>query len=270
MITFALQTGSSGNCYYYESGDVKLLFDAGITWRCAAERLQANGIRQAGIQGIFISHDHSDHTCCAGVFHRKLNAPLFTTPATHSAIRHRLGKIKDRDVKHFDAGDTVDVGHVKVHTISTPHDAVDPCAFVVDDGVNRVGILSDLGHCFPGLRKCLEDLDVAFIESNYDEEMLRTNMAYPEMLKRRIRSPHGHLENSESALMLKQCCSDRLQSVVLCHLSGENNRPDLALSTHKRINTNLRDANCFVAPRNAPSPVIQLNSKHLQQTCFAF
>lgn len=270
MLTFALQSGSCGNSFYYESGDVKLLFDAGITWRCAAERLQSKGVSQAGIRGIFLSHDHSDHTCCAGVYQRKLNVPLFTTAATHRAIRHRLGKVKEGNVKHFTVGDTVDIGHVKVHTISTPHDAVDPCAFIVDDGVNRVGILSDLGHCFPALRQCLCDLDAVYIESNYDDEMLTNNLAYPALLKHRIRSPHGHLENSESALMMKECCSDRLQSVILCHLSGENNHPEVALRTHKKLNTNLRDATCVVAPRTGCSPVIELHSKRLQQTCFAF
>jgi len=265
MLTFALQSGSSGNCFYYESNGVKLLFDAGITWRAAAERLQAKGISQEGIRGIFISHDHSDHTCGAGVFHRKLQAPLFATKGTHSAMRHRLGKIKDRDIKHFCVGDTVEVGHVKVHTIPTPHDAADPCAFIVDDGVNRVGILSDLGHCFDELRNCIPDLDVVFIESNYDEDMLKSNLHYSSLLKWRIRSPHGHLENSESAMLLKDCCSDRIKTVVLCHLSGENNCPELALSTHKRLNTNLRDKTCFVAPRYAASPVVHLETKRLLQ-----
>ncbi|MGI8908052.1 MAG: MBL fold metallo-hydrolase [Candidatus Sumerlaeaceae bacterium] len=267
MQTFALQSGSSGNCYFYQSKDIKLLFDAGIPWRAAAERLAKYGISQSGIRGIFISHDHSDHVSSAGVYQRKLKAPLFTTRHTHAAVGHRLGKVRSADVQFFEPGEEVKIGHVSILSIPTPHDASDPCAFVVDDGATRVGILTDLGHGFPGLRKCLENLDAVFMESNYDEQMLKSNVAYPAQLKWRIRSPHGHLENSESAELLNECCSDRLQVVLLAHLSAENNSPAVALGTHQRLTRHKKNAAFYVAPRHDVSSLITLDGKRFEQAC---
>jgi len=255
--TFALQTGSCGNCYYYESGDVKLLFDAGISLKCAVKRMAEYGATSDGISGLFISHDHSDHISCAGVFHRGLKTPVHCAQKTFSAMERRMGKIRREIICHFVPGETVEVGHVKVTTLPTPHDAVDPCAFVVDDGQCTVGILTDLGHGFPGLRKILCDLDVVFMESNYDEATLADNMFYPEPLKRRIRGNHGHLENEESANLLRDFADDRLQVVLLCHLSAENNTPELALRTHKRVLANRFPAvDIHVAPRHGVSPLI--------------
>lgn len=265
MQTFALQSGSCGNCYFYQSGDVKLLFDAGIPWRAAAERLMKYGVSQDGIRGIFISHDHSDHTSSAGVYQRKLRAPLFATRHTIAGIGHRLGKVKAADLHYFKPGDEVKIGHVSVLSIPTPHDASDPCAFVVDDGATRVGILTDLGHGFPGLRKCLEDLDVVFMESNYDEEMLSSNAFYPANLKWRIRSPQGHLENTESAQLLNECCSDRLQVVMLAHLSGENNSPSVALNTHQKLTRHKKNVAFHVAPRSGLSTRVVLDGRRLEQ-----
>ena len=265
MQTFSLQSGSSGNCYFYQSKDVKLLFDAGIPWRAAADRLAKYGISQNGIRGIFVSHDHSDHVSCAGVYQRKLNAPLFATRHTVAGIGHRLGKVKPADIHYFNPGDEVKIGHVTVLSIPTPHDASDPCAFVVDDGATRVGILTDLGHGFPGLRKCLEDLDAVFMESNYDENMLKSNHAYPAQLKWRIRSPHGHLENTESADLLNECCSDRLQVVLLAHLSGENNSPAIALNTHQKLTRHKKNVTFHVAPRDRVSPMVLLDGKRFEQ-----
>lgn len=267
MLSFALQSGSCGNCYYYESGDVKLLFDAGISWRTAAQRLQAKGCTPDGIRGIFISHDHGDHTGCAGVFHRKLKAPLFCTRKTYSAMRSRLGKVHEHGLQYFRPGDVVDVGHVRVETFLTPHDAADPCAFIVDDGATRVGILTDLGHCFNDLKLALAEVDAVFLESNYDEEMLANNLDYSQHLKWRIRSPHGHLENTESAELIRDYASDRLQTAVLCHLSGENNCPRVALETHQRVLRDRTNLALHVSPRTAASPALVLNGRRYEQAC---
>lgn len=261
MLTFALQSGSSGNCYYYESGSVKLLFDAGIAWRTAVARMAEQGAVPDGVAGVFISHDHSDHFACAGVFHRMTRAPLFMTRGTWDAIGGRLGRVAG--VETFTAGEEIVIGHVRVTTILTPHDAAEPCAFLVDDGRTRVGILTDLGHAFPALCACLPDLDAAYLESNYDAALLASNPAYPPPLRRRIRGGHGHLENSESAGLVKTCGSDRLRTVILSHLSGENNSPSIALAAHRKA---AADPTFFspppprllVAPRDGVSPRVEL------------
>ncbi len=143
-----------------------------------------------------------------------------------------------------------------MQTIPTPHDAANPCAFIVDDGQYRVGILTDLGHCFPALKKCLAELDVVFLESNYDSQMLENNPFYPYHLKSRISGDHGHLENSEASEMVRDCCSDRLQVLLLSHLSQDNNRPALAKKTASNILAGRPEIDVQVAPRDAASNVI--------------
>lgn len=253
MRTFSLQSGSCGNCYFYESGGIRLLFDAGIPFRRAVERMSAYGERPEGFHGLFISHDHSDHTSCAGVFQRKLKVPIFCTRDTREVMQHRLGKVCPTQFQYFTPGDTVHVGHVAVTTIPTPHDAVNPCAFIVDDGQYRVGIMTDLGHCFEALKKCLCSLDVAFLESNYDSDMLRGNPFYPHHLKSRISSGKGHLENRECAEMVRDCTEDRLRVLLLAHLSQDNNRPSLARRTATNVIEGRPWLDIQVAPRDAVS-----------------
>ena len=132
------------------------------------------------------------------------------------------------------AGDSISFGPLTVHTIPTPHDSVDGVAFVVEDDHSRVGILTDLGHAFDGLREVLRSLDAVIIESNYCTQMLETG-PYPERLKRRIRGSGGHLSNEDAALLIRESLSDRLQWVCLCHLSEENNEPERARQTHQRL-----------------------------------
>ena len=268
MRTFSLQSGSCGNCYFYESGDVRLLFDAGIPFRRVQERLACYGVEASGFRGLFISHDHSDHTVCAGVFHRKLKIPIFCSRDTHSVMQPRLGKICHTQFEYFTPGDCVKVGHVKVFTIPTPHDAVNPCAFIVDDGHYRVGILTDLGHCFPALKQCLANLDVAFLESNYDEAMLEQNPWYPYPLKARIRGDHGHLENGESARMVRDHASDRLQVLMLAHLSQDNNRPEVAMHTARTTLANRKEMRIGVAPRDGVSAHVDRHDLVRQTTFF--
>ncbi len=121
-----------------------------------------------------------------------------------------------------------------METIPTPHDAADGVGFVVDDGVHRLGILTDLGHVFDELDEILPQLDAVFIESNYDLEMLAGSF-YPETLKRRIRSPQGHLSNIDAAELLYRAASPRLAWACLAHLSQESNTPELAFETHRKV-----------------------------------
>jgi phosphoribosyl 1,2-cyclic phosphodiesterase len=137
-------------------------------------------------------------------------------------------------VRHFRAGTSLSFNHVIVETIPTPHDAADGVAFVVDDGIHRLGILTDLGHAFGRLAEVIQSLDAVLIESNYDPMMLAKG-PYPESLKRRIRGPQGHLSNDESARLLFAAATSRMKWACLAHLSAENNKPELALRTHRSM-----------------------------------
>jgi phosphoribosyl 1,2-cyclic phosphodiesterase len=230
----ALQSGSSGNCIYVEAGGVKLLFDAGINGKQAEARLAVHGRDIREVDALIISHDHSDHIRCAGIYQRKYGMPVYVTQKTYDTAvkKHSLGKFSD--VHFFQSDGILDFGGVSVQAISTPHDATDGAAFIISSSGKRLGVMTDLGHVFDGLREVFNSLDAVFIESNYDPDMLDSG-SYPAFLKRRIKGPEGHLSNLEAAELLRDTSGSRLKWACLSHLSEQNNNPGLALRTHRRI-----------------------------------
>ncbi len=234
MIAISLQSGSNGNCLYVESSGVGLLFDAGISGVQAERRLFAHRREIRKVRALLISHDHADHVRCAGVLHRKFKLPVFATTRTPAAANGALEGVAGLSL--FRAGETLRFGPLTVETIATPHDAAEGVGFVVSDGRARLGVLTDLGHVFAGLEAVVGSLDAVFIESNYDPEMLRTG-PYPPFLQARIRGPRGHISNAESAKLLR--AGERLRWACLAHLSEHNNRPELALRTHREIGSGL-------------------------------
>lgn len=228
MITFSLQSGSNGNSIYVEAGDTRLLFDAGISGKQAEGRMRRHGRAIRDVQALIISHDHSDHIHCAGVFHRKFGLPIHMTRTTHQATYCNLGPLSD--VRYFQAGEPLRFNGVTVHTLPTPHDAADGVAFIIEHEGKRLGIFTDLGHPFPELARWLGDLDACYLESNYDPDMLAKG-PYPDALQQRIRGAGGHLSNQESANLIR-AAGPRLRWAVLAHLSEHNNHPQLALDTH--------------------------------------
>ncbi|HPS56787.1 MAG TPA: MBL fold metallo-hydrolase [Spirochaetota bacterium] len=237
MNLISLQSGSNGNCIYVESGEIKLLFDAGISGKQAAERLAQAGRDITTIDALLISHDHADHVKCAGIYQRKFGPRLCITEKTLRAARtsYDLGRLDDVD--HFISGDSLQFGHVRVETFPTPHDGADGVSFIIDDGESRLGIFTDLGHVYGDLKNAVESVDAVLIESNYDPEMLKHG-PYPQFLKSRISGPRGHISNIESAELIA-LHGNRLRWACVGHLSGDNNTPELALQTHREINSGM-------------------------------
>ncbi len=236
MLTFSLQSGSNGNAIYVEADGTRLLFDAGISGVKAERRMAVHGRDIRDVDAVIISHDHPDHARCAGIYQRKFGLPVCVTRQTLAATRGRLGKLSD--VRYFCAGEPLTFGAVVVHTIPTAHDAADGVAFVVEENGRRLAILIDLGHPFAGLQEVLESVDAAYVESNYDPELLDRG-TYPALLKARIRGPGGHLSNGESAALLGACGRRRPEWVAVAHLSEANNRPELAIEAqHEAVGKN--------------------------------
>ncbi|MDJ0766481.1 MAG: MBL fold metallo-hydrolase [Myxococcota bacterium] len=233
MRAIALQSGSSGNCIYVEANGVSLLFDAGISGIKAETRLKERGIDIRDVDTVLVSHNHWDHMASVGIFHRKFGLPFYATEGSFNAAaaQRDLGKL--REVNLFQPGQSLSFNGVTVDTIPTPHDGVDGVCFVVQSGKKRIGVLTDLGYPFTGLAETIGTLDGVFIESNYDEEMLRTG-PYPPFLKKRIIGEGGHISNLEAAELLKHN-GNRLKWACLSHLSGENNTPACALRTSRSI-----------------------------------
>jgi len=230
MITFSLNSGSNGNAIYFEAGDVRLVFDGGISGKQAAGRMRVHGRDISEIDAVIISHDHADHIRCAGIYQRKFGLPIYMTRPTQGATYCNLGPLGD--VRHFKAGEPLHFNGVTVHTISTPHDAADGVAFVVEHDGKRLGILTDLGHPFAALVRRLPTLDACYLESNYDPEMLESG-PYPWHLQERIRGGAGHLSNEQAAELIRTA-GRKLKWAAIAHLSEQNNEPQLALDTHRR------------------------------------
>ena len=229
----SLQSGSNGNCYFVESGDVRLLFDAGLTGLQTRQRLESFGVDIETIQAVIVSHAHSDHVYYAGVLQRQFHLPIWMTSGTFKKMQEtgRLGNVREPHL--FNGGDTLQFGLINVETIPTTHDAPEGVCFVVDNGAVRLGIMTDLGSRFLGLKEIIATLDGVFLESNYDPDMLK-NGIYSDDLKQRIQSDYGHLSNEDAAeLLLKS--GKRLRWACLGHLSDKNNCPSVALETHQKI-----------------------------------
>lgn len=247
----SIQSGSNGNCIFIRAGEVRLLLDAGISGRQAEQRLAGIGEDIRRIDALVISHDHSDHIKSAGVFQRKYGMPIYATRATLDVPGAGLGKLSD--VRTFRRGETITFGDVSVETVPTPHDAADGSVFVISYAGRRLGVLTDLGHVFKGLGDMIAGLDAVFLESNYDPRMLDDG-PYPDFLKHRIRSPHGHISNLESARLLNER-GGALKWACLSHLSESNNTPALALKTHREV-IGRRDIQLHVASRYECSQVL--------------
>ncbi len=236
MHMMTLQSGSNGNCIFVEANGVRLLIDAGISGIQMQRRLEAHGVAPCTIDALLISHDHRDHVRGLGVYQRKYGMPVYITRSTLETARRRtkLGPLHEHGIRYFRSGESVRVAGVTVETIPTPHDGVDGVGFVVDDGTCRLGVLTDLGHVFPGLEDVLQSLDAVLLESNYDPDMLDRG-PYPASLQERIRGPAGHLSNVESAELLRRAFQGRLRWACLGHLSEQNNTPAVAIKTHQEM-----------------------------------
>jgi phosphoribosyl 1,2-cyclic phosphodiesterase len=230
-----------------------LLFDAGLTGIQTKQRLESFGVDIETIHAVIISHVHNDHIRYAGVLQRQYNLPIWMSAGTFQEVLflRRPGRVSQPHL--FNGGDTLLFGTVKVETIPTPHDAPEGVCFVVDNGTTRLGIMTDLGCRFLGLKETIATLDAVYIESNYDPEMLE-NGGYPEELKQRIRSDQGHLSNADAAELLLK--SKRLRWACLGHLSASNNHPAVVLETHRKILGETLPLH--IAPRYEVSEVLEL------------
>lgn len=232
MNAISLQSGSNGNCIYIESGNKRLLFDAGISCVEADRRLAVFGRSMHDVDALIISHDHGDHVRHAGVYQRKYGLPVYVTKKTFGCAlkRYDLGKMDN--VRYFSTGEEIRFDEVAVQSFPSPHDGVDGSVFIVSSSGKQIGIFTDIGFVSDDMYQTVVTLDGLFIESNYDPEMLR-NGHYPAFLKQRIRGPYGHLSNRESAELLRE--AHNLKWACLAHLSNNNNNPSLALKTHREI-----------------------------------
>ncbi len=230
----SIASGSSGNCIYVGSDATHLLIDAGISGRRIEEGAAELGLKLAEIDGIFITHEHTDHISGLGVLARKYGIPIYGTFGTLQAVRRTssLGKMEESLFHTISADEKCMIKDISLYPMRISHDAAEPVAYRISHDKKKIGILTDLGCYNDYTIACMQDLDVVYLEANHDINMLQVG-PYPYYLKQRILSDRGHLSNDSSGKLLSKLLNTHLKAVVLGHLSKENNLPELAYETVK-------------------------------------
>lgn len=226
-----LFSGSSGNALFIGAGDTRLLIDAGMPGRAIEQALSEIGILPETLTAIAVTHEHSDHVKGVGILSRKYHLPVYANERTWNAMARIVGDVAFRNRREFTDGEDFYIGDLAVYPFSIPHDAADPVGFRVFYGGHSAATATDMGCMRKSVLKALAGTDVMVLESNHDPDLLMRNPHYSMYLKQRILSSHGHLSNASSAEALLDLYETGVKQVLLGHLSGENNTPELALST---------------------------------------
>jgi phosphoribosyl 1,2-cyclic phosphodiesterase len=223
-----LGSGSKGNCTYIESPEARLLIDVGLSAREIVRRLHAIGVEPDTLDGILISHEHSDHIHGVGALARHYQLPVYVNQATFQKARRIIGTIEE--VREFSAGTPFALKDLAIDPFSLPHDADDPVAFRLSWRRRIMAIVTDLGYASQLVRERIRGCHLLILEANHDDSMLKVG-PYPWSLKQRIGGKAGHLSNQQSSELLRDVLHDELGYVILAHLSETNNLPDLARLT---------------------------------------
>lgn len=234
MLTFtSFGSGSCGNCYYLGTPQESIIIDAGVGIRKIKKHFSEYGVNKANIKGILITHDHSDHIKSAGLLSDELNVHVYTTANIHEGLNRNYMMNHKVSLQHrvdVEEGAEFHLGGFTITPFSLPHDATENMGYYIKYGDVSFCVMTDLGAITENVNKYLSQSNYIVFESNYDVDMLRTGR-YPEQLKDRIMSGEGHISNAQAAQAVAENFHPGVKNVWLCHLSEENNHPELARKT---------------------------------------
>ncbi len=224
----SLGSGSKGNALLITSVDkthkTTVMFDCGFGVRDIRQRLGRAGCHPDELTAVFVTHEHGDHANGILPLAKRYGIPVWMSNGTFQG----MGKdFEDVDLNFCRDGDCIEIGSLKITAFTISHDAREPLQFHLTDGISKIGMLTDTGRVTPHIQRELSACHLLFLECNYDEEMLEAS-AYPEHLKRRIKSIYGHLSNNDAASFLKEIDRSCLRTVVASHLSQKNNLAEYA------------------------------------------
>lgn len=259
----SIASGSSGNCIFVGSEQTNLLVDVGISAKRIEYGLNRININPDTIQGILVTHEHSDHVSGLGVMARRYHIPIYATYETAMAFRssRSLGEISDELINYVEADKAFMINDISIEPFSTSHDAANPVCYTMEVDNKKVGIATDLGKYDDYILTKLKGSDLLFIEANHDINMLMVGK-YPYYLKQRILGERGHLSNDSSAELISRLLEKKKQNIILAHLSKENNYEELAYETVlcelDRLGTLSSDLRLSVARRDVPSDLLYI------------
>ena len=259
----SIASGSSGNCIYVGTDATHLLVDTGISGKRVEEGLKSLSLTGRDVDGILITHEHSDHISGLGVISRKYGIPIYSTKGTLEAIASMKNgpdpalfhEIKE-DVRFV-------IKDMTVYPMRISHDAAQPVAYKFGFADKRIAVCTDIGVFNDYTVECLKGMDALLLEANHDVNMLQVG-PYPYYLKQRILGDRGHLSNENAGRLLNRILTDKTKTIVLGHLSQENNHPELAYEAVRMEITmgpcpyTAEDFDIMVANRSEPSKIIEV------------
>jgi len=225
-------SGSSGNCYFIGNASTGILIDAGIGVRSIRKCLRNLGLDFENIWGVFVTHDHADHIKAVGPLGEKHHIPVYTTRKVHEGIQRSYCVTEKlyTSKKYIEKHETVEVGEFRVTAFPVSHDSTDSVGYTIEYKEKRFTFATDLGYVCEHAAKHLTQADFLVLEANYDEQMMKQG-SYPIHLQNRITANTGHLSNEQAGMFLAANYNERMKHIFLCHLSRENNLPELAYTT---------------------------------------
>lgn len=225
-----LASGSTGNATYVEANGKKFLIDAGLSGKKIEECFKQINISPHDLNGIFVTHEHTDHIKGVGILARRYKLPIFANEKTWKAMEGALGEIPLDQRFHIEIGDVKSFGSLDVETFGVSHDAAEPMFYVFHYGDQKLALITDTGYVSDRMKGIIKGAGSFVFESNHDMNMLRMGR-YPWNVKRRILGDEGHVSNVDAGLALADIIQDSQANVYLAHLSLDNNMKDLARMT---------------------------------------
>ncbi len=233
----SLGSGSRGNGTLVRTDDTLLLVDCGFSTKATERRMQSLGVAPNQLDAILVTHEHGDHCSGVAALSRKYQIPVYLTRGTEAS-----GRVEGCwATEYFHSMASFTVGSLRVAPIAVPHDAREPCQFVLESGRRRLGILTDLGSITSAVVEHYRGCHALLLEFNHDQELLE-NGPYPASLKDRVGGDWGHLNNRQAAHLLTQIHEDVLDTLVIAHISEKNNHPnrvELVLDSVDETHVNL-------------------------------
>lgn len=252
-----LSSGSRGNSCYLETGDTRILVDAGLSGIEIERRLGAVGVMAQSLDAIVVTHEHSDHIKGVGVLARRFKLPVYVNSQTLKSGEKVLGELPA--VVPIQTGETLKIKNLSVETFTKCHDAADPMGLVLSSNGVKIGLVTDMGRSTRLAEDRLRACTALILEFNYDPTMLSEG-PYPLDLKRRINSSEGHLSNEQAGEILETVSHDNLKWVVLAHLSETNNDPDKAFHAARTVldRCGLKQTRVLVGQQDKASPFVEI------------
>lgn len=250
-----LGSGSSGNSAFVATSNVRVLVDAGFSYRALTKRLAEIGEDIESIDAVLVSHEHSDH--CKGLvtMAKRQEIPFYMTEMTADALD--WGGVEPR-IELFPAGSRLSIGDLEIDTFTIPHDAADPVGFCLRTNGFKLGLVTDLGYMTASIKHRIQGCDLLMLESNHDLEMLKVG-PYPWSVKQRVMSRVGHLSNQAVGDFLASDFDRVARAIILAHLSGNNNHPEIARMFAEQAleRAGAVDTRLLVAAQDGPSEVFE-------------